>query len=130
MNTLKKLLLSSSTMLLLAACGGGTTQDTAVEEAPEDTTEQTAEEPNEQIAADDLELFTESDLAEFNGQDGNPAYVAVGDVVYDVTDANGWVDGVHEGGIEAGNVYAEEDFEASPHGMDVLDNVPIVGTLE
>ncbi|HFM5626370.1 TPA: cytochrome B5, partial [Enterococcus faecium] len=58
-----------------------------------------------------------------DGQDGSQAYVAVGDVVYDVTDAEGWEDGVHEGGIEAGNVYAEEDFEESPHGTEVLDNV-------
>lgn len=65
-----------------------------------------------------------------DGQDGSQAYVAVGDVVYDVTDAEGWEDGVHEGGIEAGNVYAEEDFEESPHGTEVLDNVPIVGTVD
>lgn len=65
-----------------------------------------------------------------DGQDGSQAYVAVGDVVYDVTDAEGWEDGVHEGGIEAGNVYAEEDFEESPHGTEVLDNVPIVVTVD
>ncbi len=148
MNTLKKLLLSGSTMLLLAACGGETTEEPAVEDAPadpteqieeaedtaeqteEDTTGQTEEDPNEQISADDLELFTEEEIAEYNGQDGNPAYVAVEDVVYDVTDANGWENGVHEGGIEAGNVYTEADFEGSPHGTEVLDNVPIVGTID
>lgn len=129
MNTLKKLLLTSSTLFLLAACGGET-EEPAVEEAPEDTTEQTEEDPNEAISADDLDFFTVDELAEYNGQDGNPAYVAVDDVVYDVTHANGWEDGVHEGGIEAGNAYSEEDFEASPHGTEVLENVQIIGTLE
>lgn len=38
MNTLKKLVLSGSTLFLLAACSGET-DDTAVEEVPEDTTE-------------------------------------------------------------------------------------------
>lgn len=81
------------------------------------------------ITADDIDFFTADELTEYNGKDGNPAYVAVGDVVYDVTDAVGWEDGVHEGGIEAGNVYDEEDF-SGPHGTEVLEELPIVGTIE
>ncbi len=128
MNTLKKLVLSGSTLFLLAACSGET-DDTAVEEVPEDTTEQTDEAADDVITADDIDYFTADELTEYNGKDGNPAYVAVGDVVYDVTDAAGWEDGVHEGGIEAGNVYDEEDF-SGPHGTEVLEELPIVGTIE
>lgn len=129
MNTLKKLVLSGSTLFLLAACGGET-EDPAVDEMPEDTTEQTEEDATDVITADDLEFYTVDEIAEYDGQDGSQALIAVGDVVYDVTDANGWEDGVHEGGIEAGNVYDEEDFEAGPHGTEVLDNVPTVGTVD
>lgn len=124
MKNFKTILLSASTLLLLAACGTDTAEeDTAV---TEDATEEVEEQP---IAADDLDTFTAEELAEFDGKDGNEAYVAVNKVVYDVTDANGWEDGVHEGGIEAGNVYTEE-IDESPHGDSVLEGLPVVGTLE
>lgn len=124
MKNFKSILLSASTLLLLAACG----TDTAEEEGAvtEDQTEEAAEQP---ISADDIETFTTEDLSEYDGKDGNPAYVAVNDVVYDVTNANGWEDGVHEGGIESGNAYGDEIDEA-PHGDSVLDGLEVVGTLE
>ena len=125
MKNFKTLLLSASTLLLLAACGTDTAEeDTAV---TEDTTEEVAEQP---ISADDIDTFTVEELSEYDGKDGNEAYVAINDVVYDVTEANGWVDGVHEGGIEAGNAYDNEVIEGAPHGDSVLDGLPVVGTIE
>lgn len=124
MNKFKTLLLSASTLLLLAACGTDTAEEGTV---TDDQTEEAVEQP---ISADDIETFTVEELSEYDGKDGNEAYVAINDVVYNVTDANGWVDGVHEGGIEAGNAYGNDVIEGAPHGDSVLDGLPVVGTME
>jgi cytochrome b involved in lipid metabolism len=39
---------------------------------------------------EELREFTLEELAQFNGKDGNPAYVAVNGKVYDVTDVPAW----------------------------------------
>ena len=42
-------------------------------------------------------IFTEEELERYDGQNGNPAYVAIDGVVYDVTDVSAWKGGVHHG---------------------------------
>lgn len=122
MNKLKTLVLSASTVFLLAACGGETTEEPATD-TQEDTTEQTTEDTATQ------ETFTVDELSEYNGQDGNPAYVAVDGVVYDVTDNDAWTEGEHAGeqlaGTDATDIIAE-----SPHDDSVLEDLPVVGDLE
>jgi len=73
--------------------------------------------------------FTLEELSEYNGKDGQDAYVAVDGVVYDFTDLDLWPDGDHNG-FEAGQDLTEEIKEVSPHGLSVLDRAPAVGTLE
>jgi len=72
--------------------------------------------------------FTLEELAEFDGSDGNPAYVAVDGIVYDVSNVDAWVNGEHNG-ITAGGDRTQEIMEASPHGKRVLDDLPVVGKL-
>ncbi len=75
-----------------------------------------------------LRVFTLQELAVYNGNGGSTAYIAVNNVVYDVTHAqewsNGWHKGVHYAGTDASTA-----FESSPHSLSFLSQLPIVGTL-
>ena len=72
--------------------------------------------------------LTLEELKAFNGKDGQPAYVAVEGLVYDMTSSLPWKDGTHNG-FNAGNDLTKEIKEISPHGVMKLDNVPVVGRL-
>lgn len=74
------------------------------------------------------EAFTLEELATYNGQNGQPAYIAVEGVVYDVSNSSRWKGGRHNG-FEAGNDLTEEIVGRSPHGKIVLGRLPVVGTL-
>lgn len=72
--------------------------------------------------------FTPEELAKFDGKEGRPAYVAVYDVVYDVTAylPTSWVGGIHFG-IMAGTD-ATQDFE-NCHNHSILERLKIIGRL-
>lgn len=74
-------------------------------------------------------VFTLEELAEYDGLDGRDAYVAVDGIVYDMTDSGAWGEGNHNG-FQAGQDLTEEIREISPHGVSVLERMPVVGTLE
>lgn len=73
-------------------------------------------------------VFTLSELAKYNGQNGTAAYVAVNGVVYDVTNAKNWVNGSHNG-HSAGQDLTDA-IKQSPHGTSVLSGLPVVGKLQ
>jgi len=73
--------------------------------------------------------FTLDDLSKYNGQNGQPAYIAIDGVVYDVSNAKGWKDGIHKGKYQAGKDWSQEILK-SPHGKKVLDKLPIMGKLK
>lgn len=74
-----------------------------------------------------LEVFTLTQLAQFDGRDGRPAYVAVDGIVYDVSNVRQWANG-HQGLLPGAD--HSEAIRRSPHGRSVLRNLPIVGRLE
>jgi predicted heme/steroid binding protein len=76
---------------------------------------------------ENLELTLE-ELAEYNGKDGNPAYIAVEGVIYDVTNSKKWEDGEHNG-FTAGEDLTDKIKEVSPHGTSVLSKLPVVGEI-
>ena len=80
------------------------------------------------VDVEELVLTTE-ELSKFNGMDGNPAYIAVDGVIYDVTNVAPWKGATHNG-FAAGQDLTKEIKTASPHGVSKLKDVPIVGTLE
>lgn len=73
-------------------------------------------------------LLNRSELSKYNGKNGNPAYVAVDGIVYDVTDNAAWAAAVHFG-LSAGRDLT--GAHASCHAdRDVLSKLRVVGRLE
>ena len=68
------------------------------------------------------------ELSQYNGKDGQPAYVAVDGVIYDFSNIPEWKDGEHNG-YSAGNDLTEAIKTKSPHGVSKLRGVPVVGKL-
>lgn len=75
-----------------------------------------------------MKSFDRETLAEANGENGRPAYVAYGSEVFDVTGSRLWKTGRHMQRHRAGNDLTNE-LPAAPHGPEVLARVPLVGTL-
>ena len=72
--------------------------------------------------------ITQNDLAENNGKNGKPAYIAHNGKVYDVSDSVFWLDGDHMGAHEAGKDLTSE-IELAPHREEVLQRMKFVGVL-
>lgn len=75
------------------------------------------------------EKMTLEELAEFDGKDGNKAYIAVDGIIYDVTDNPAWPDGEHNG-VMAGQDVSDILKNDSPHDLDITDDLPVIGELE
>jgi predicted heme/steroid binding protein len=74
------------------------------------------------------EEVTPETLPSFDGHDGNQALVAVSGQLYDVTNSRLWKDGVHVRQHRAGQDLTEA-MDRAPHGAEVLERVPAVGTI-
>ncbi len=87
----------------------------------------------QQLPADDgsdspqLEL-TLAELAAYDGKNGNPAYIAVDGVIYDVSGSSRWRSGEHNG-YSAGQDLTDVIKSISPHGISVLSRMPVVGKI-
>lgn len=71
-------------------------------------------------------FFDKEELSKFDGKEGRPAYISVDGIVYDVTDVEGWTEGVHNG-FEAGKDVTFELKTKSPHGVSKLEGLTVVG---
>jgi predicted heme/steroid binding protein len=87
--------------------------------------------PNK-ISTTQQRTFTLDELKKYNGKNGNPAYVAVNGVVYDVTNSRLWKNGLHSDCSDS--TYAGADFSqlinSSPHGPGIMKRMPVVGKLK
>ncbi len=78
--------------------------------------------------SEDQRRFTPEELAQCNGADGQPVYVAYQGRVYDVSDSGLWQGGKHMAGHLAGADLTGE-LPAAPHGEEVFSHYPQVGVL-
>jgi predicted heme/steroid binding protein/uncharacterized membrane protein len=83
----------------------------------------------ERHMADDLPVFSEEELASYNGQDGKPVYIAYGGDVYDVTGSKMWRTGMHMKRHPAGMNLSSE-LSGAPHADEVFERFPKVGTIK
>ncbi|WP_020675185.1 cytochrome b5 domain-containing protein [Geopsychrobacter electrodiphilus] len=73
--------------------------------------------------------MTTEQLAQYTGKNGQPAYVAVGGTVYDVSASPMWQDGLHANTHQAGCDLTEA-LKSAPHIGALIERFPSVGQLE
>lgn len=126
-------LILAITMITLAGCSSTTVSTSAAATAAASvsgTTAGTAQAGTtaaSTTAAAGQKVFTLDELKTYDGKNGNPAYVAVNGIVYDVTNVKAWANGTHQG-LTAGQDLSSA-IGNSPHGTSVLDGLTVVGTL-
>lgn len=121
--------------LIVSGCtpGGNDAETTVTAEpaatsTPVETSVLSTPEPAATVAESTELVLTLEELALYNGQNGNPAYIAVDGVIYDVTDVPQWRNGEHNG-FSAGNDLTDAIKNVSPHGVSKLKLVKAVGKL-
>ncbi len=72
--------------------------------------------------------FDIDELSRFDGKDGRPIYISHKGRIIDVSESPLWVGGLHMDRHQAGKDLSA-DIEAAPHGLEVLERYPQVGTL-
>ncbi len=71
--------------------------------------------------------LTPQQLANYDGKNGRPAYIANEGLIYDVTSSPAWHDGEHEDYSAGRDLTA--DFARARHGDSALSGLPVVGRL-
>ncbi|MPM79777.1 hypothetical protein SDC9_126818 [bioreactor metagenome] len=108
--------------LFLASCTTGLSSITSSNQSISDSISLSSQSSEQRV-------FTLEELAQYNGDNGSEAYIAVYGIVYDVTHADGWTNGWHRGQHLAGTD-ATAAFADSPHSESILNSLPIVGVIE
>jgi predicted heme/steroid binding protein len=72
--------------------------------------------------------YSADELAQFDGREGRPAYIAYHGTLYDVTGSKLWKDGLHLKKHNAGNDLTEL-LKTAPHGQEKVLAMPVAGTL-
>ncbi len=75
-----------------------------------------------------MNTFTREELAEYDGKNGKPSYIAHDGLIYDVSDSFLWKGGRHQAMHQAGCDLTEA-LKRAPHGPDMLERVPVIGKL-
>lgn len=136
MSGIKKVLMSSliTVMILTTACSGSNnsaSSKTSNSSSQTNTSSQanTSSQTNSDSTTTSEVSLTLEELKQYDGQNGNPAYVAVDGVIYDVSNVRKWKDGKHEMGVTAGQDLSEL-INQSPHGKAILSEAPVVGKIK
>jgi predicted heme/steroid binding protein/uncharacterized membrane protein len=81
------------------------------------------------VSEQERKEFDVVSLGECDGSDGKQSFVAVDGCVYNVSGSKMWKGGLHMKRHRAG-LDLSGDIAAAPHGKEVLERVPRVGTLK
>lgn len=76
-----------------------------------------------------MQIFTKNELAQYNGKNGAPSFIAYNGKVYDVSDSFLWQNGRHQV-LHTTGVDLTANLDQAPHGPDLLDKFPVIGWLE
>ncbi len=116
--------------MLLTACSGNNSQsiDSNAETNTTQSTQSSQPTQSSENSENGEKVFTQAELKKYDGENGNAAYVAFDGKVYDVTNAEGWKGGQHQGYIAGVDI--TEYIKASDHGTKVLERLPLVGTYK
>lgn len=68
------------------------------------------------------------ELQAFNGKNGSKAYVAIDEIIYEVTDVKAWKNGKHKGNQAGADL--SQPITKAPHGKKVLENLKKIGVLK
>jgi len=112
-------------LLIVAGCAA---PDEAVVDEPDQVAEPVEEEVDEEEVTAEEATFTMDEVAQYDGKDGNPAYIVVDGIVYDVSEVGQWRSGSHFG-FEAGSDVTEALQNVAPHGENMLNQAEVVGTI-
>jgi len=119
--------------ILVALLFAGCVSEPATVEVFEPTPIETDGEIRDEVTGLKLEaetgllLMRIEELAQFNGKDGNLAFVAVDGQVYDVTNEPNWRNGDHNGQQAGQDVSAY--ITGAPHGKGILERFTVVGKI-
>ena len=75
-----------------------------------------------------MKMFSKEELARYNGKNGAPAYIAYKGKVYDLSASFIWRNGRHQVLHNAGEDLTDS-LEQAPHGVEMLDRLPVIGIL-
>jgi predicted heme/steroid binding protein len=81
----------------------------------------------QQLGQIEQKTFTLKELSKYDGKGGNPAYVAVNGIVYDVTNNAAWAAATHFG-LPAGKDLTSE-FASCHAAQPILSKLKVVGKL-
>ncbi len=84
--------------------------------------------PDQPLPDYEYRIFTTQELATYDGKNGRPAFVAVNNLVYDVTNDSAWAAATHFG-LEAGKDYTNEFASCHQGQLAILAALPVVGRL-
>jgi len=76
-----------------------------------------------------MKEFDPESLAQFNGKDGKPVYIAYKGKIFDVSGSSLWKGGLHMKRHHAGQDLSSE-LPAAPHREEVFERYPQVGVLK
>lgn len=75
-----------------------------------------------------MRRLTKEELAQYNGKDGAPAYIAYEGKVYDVSHSFLWQKGRHQV-LHTAGIDLSTELDTAPHGANMLERFPVIGML-